>query len=251
MGKKQEEQWKQRLKELKAYKQKHGDCLVPQNYKHNRKLGNWVDTQRVQYKKRLNGVNSWITQERIDQLNEIDFEWEVGRTKKPDDTLWKKRFKELIKYKKKHGDCCVSTLDKHNRKLGRWVSTQRQEYKKWLRGVNACITQERIDQLNEIDFVWDARFERKSRESDKSTQEGSIPSAGRRNAVASTKTEFNRPRKRRIPSKDRPRKRQRRRQSQDVVRELSPSERKARRRLVLRALYNCRNPIQPDEVVSV
>ena len=100
MGKKQEEQWKQRLKELKAYKQKHGDCLVPQNYKHNRKLGNWVDTQRVQYKKRLNGVNSWITQERIDQLNEIDFEWEVGRTKKPDDTLWKQRFNELVKYKK-------------------------------------------------------------------------------------------------------------------------------------------------------
>ena len=244
--------WKQRFNELVKYKKKHGDCLVPRKYKHNAKLGIWVMTQRYEYKKWLRGVHSQLTQERIDQLNEIDFVWEVGTgNSQRDDTVWKQRLKELKTYKKKHGDCLVSTLDKHNRKLGIWVSTQRAEYKKWLRGVHTSITQERIDQLNEIDFVWDARFERKSKESNKSTQEGSIPSAGRRNAVASSKTEFNRPRKRRIPSKDRPQKRQRRKQSHDVVRELSPSERKARRRLVLRALYNCRNPIRPDEVVSV
>ena len=126
---------------------------------------------------------------------------------------------------------------------------QRQEYKKWLNGVHSQLTQERIDQLNEIDFVWDARFERKSKESDKSTQEGSIPSAGRRNAVASNKS--NRLRKRQTSSKERPKKRQRRKQSQDVSRELSPSERKERRRFALQALYNWRNPIQPDEILSI
>ena len=89
-----EEQWKERLKELKAYKKTHGDCLVPQNYEHNNaKLGNWVHHQRVQYKKWLKGVDAFITQERIDQLNEIDFVWEVGTTRKPNDTLWKLRLK--------------------------------------------------------------------------------------------------------------------------------------------------------------
>ena len=170
---------------------------------------------------------------------------------KQNDQQWKKRLKELKVYKKKHGDCLVPQKYECNFQLGTWVNNQRAEYKKWLRGVHTSITQERIDQLNEIDFVWDARFERKSKESNKSKQKRSIPSTGQRN-VASNKIEFNRPRKRRIVSKDRPRKRQRRRkQSHDVVRELSPSERKERRRLVLRALYNCRNPIQPDEVVSL
>ena len=84
----------------------------------------------------------------------------------------------------------------------------------------------------------------------KSNQERVIPSIRRRNVVASNKS--NQPRKRRARSKDRPKKRRRRRrQSQDVNRELSPSERKARRQFALQALYNCRNPMQPDEVVSV
>jgi len=151
--------WKQRFNELKTYKKKHGDCLVPQRYEQNPKLGRWVSVQRKEYKKLLNGENAFITEERIDQLNEIDFVWEVGKDqykKKPkDDTLWKKRFNELVKYKKKHGDCLVPSRYEQNRKLGKWVNRQRQEYKKWLNGVNASITQERIDQLNEIDFVWE------------------------------------------------------------------------------------------------
>ena len=100
--------WKHRLKELKAYKKKHGDCLVPKNYEHKRKLGIWVSKQRYEYKKWRKDVYSQLTQERIDQLNEIDFVWEVGSGGQKDDTLWKQRFNELIKYKKKHGDCLVT-----------------------------------------------------------------------------------------------------------------------------------------------
>ena len=37
--------------QLKAYKETYGDCLVPKRYKENPKLGTWIDTQRVQYKK--------------------------------------------------------------------------------------------------------------------------------------------------------------------------------------------------------
>ena len=181
-------------------------------------------------------------------MNEIDFVWELGQSH-PNNALWKQRFNELVKYKKKHGDCRVPQRSEQNAKLGIWVSTQRQEYKKWLRGVNAHITQERIDQLNEIDFVWDARFERQSKESNKSKQKRSIPSAGHRN-ITSVTNKTNRPSKRRMPSQDRPTKRQRRGQSQDVERQLNPRERKERRRLMLQALTNWRNPIQPDEVVS-
>ena len=250
VGKKDEEQWKQRLKELKAYKKKHGDCLIPYNYEQNPKLGYWVSRQRKEYKKWLRGVHAKITQDRIDQLNEIDFVWEVGSNRR-DDTLWRQHFNELVKYKKKHGDCLVPNKYEHNKQLGNWVGNQRYQYKKWLNGVHTSITQERIDQLNDIDFAWDARFERKSKESNRSNQESYIPSVDHYN-VASTKTKSNRPRNRRMSSKDRPKKRRRRQQhSQDVNRELSPAERKERRRFMLQALYNWRNPMQPDEVTSV
>ena len=152
VGKKKEEQWKLRLNELKAYKKKHGDCLVPFKYEHNRTLGTWVSTQRKEYKKLLRGVHSQLSKERINQLNEIDFEWEVG---KRDDILWKQHFNKLVKYKKKHGDCLVPQRYEQNAKLRIWVFNQRQEYKKWLNGESASITQERINQLNEIDFAWE------------------------------------------------------------------------------------------------
>ena len=122
--------------------------------------------------------------------------------------------------------------------------TQRAEYKKWLKGVHSKITQERIDQLNEIDFVWDARFVSKSKDINKSKQERPIPSVRHHNVTPVT-------RKRRIPSKDRPKKRRRRQQLHYVKRELSPSERKERRRFALQALKNWTNPMRPDEVVSI
>ena len=108
------------------------------------------------------------------------------------------------------------------------------------------LTQERIDQLNEIDFVWEGKRGQKSKESNTSTQESSIPSVRRGNATSVT-NKSNRPKKRRMPSKDRPKKRRRRQQSQDIDRELSPSERKERRRLMLQALKNWRNPMRPVE----
>lgn len=39
-------EWEQRYIELLDYKAKHGDCKVPQHYKHNRALGKWVAKQR-------------------------------------------------------------------------------------------------------------------------------------------------------------------------------------------------------------
>lgn len=40
------ESWNQKLDELKAYKQEHGNCLVPSRYPPNPELGIWVGTQR-------------------------------------------------------------------------------------------------------------------------------------------------------------------------------------------------------------
>jgi hypothetical protein len=46
-----DDQWDCMFEKLNEYKEKYGDCLVPKRYQENPKLGTWVDTQRVQFKK--------------------------------------------------------------------------------------------------------------------------------------------------------------------------------------------------------
>ena len=40
-------------------------------------------------------------------------------------------------------------------RLGSWVSKQRWQYKKFIKGKSSHITQDRIDSLNDIGFIWD------------------------------------------------------------------------------------------------
>ena len=65
--------------ELKAYKEEHGDCNVPQRYKSNKELGSWVHRQRTAYNKEE------LCQARMDLLEKIGFERAPRRGMK-----WKK-----------------------------------------------------------------------------------------------------------------------------------------------------------------
>mmetsp|Transcript_19996 Transcript_19996/g.41045 ORF Transcript_19996/g.41045 Transcript_19996/m.41045 type:complete len:554 (+) Transcript_19996:74-1735(+) len=69
--------WNERYDELKAYKEKFGDCLVPERYEKNHRLGTWVRTQRKHYKLMRNGKISSMKSERIERLNSIGFAWTV------------------------------------------------------------------------------------------------------------------------------------------------------------------------------
>jgi hypothetical protein len=112
-----DDQWDNMFEKLKEYKQIHRDCLVPKRYKDNPKLGTWVDTQRVQFKKlqkilaskgknietanepaRLppsdsSGVSAKplvgrLTEDRIQRLQGLGFVWSLR-----DD--WQKHYEEL------------------------------------------------------------------------------------------------------------------------------------------------------------
>ena len=54
---------------------------------------------------------------------------------------WMSRYKELIEWKRKHGNCNVPQREK---KLGCWVSTQRTQYKLLCEGRQSQMNQERI-----------------------------------------------------------------------------------------------------------
>jgi uncharacterized protein YrrD len=129
-----EQTWEDRFRELVAYKQKHGDCLVPSSWK-NRQLAMWVNTQRVFKKK------GRLSADRISQLNALGFVWNTL------EQTWEERFRELVAYKKKHGNCLVPSSWK-NEQLARWVGTQRVFKKK------GRLSADRISRLNALGFVW-------------------------------------------------------------------------------------------------
>ena len=70
--------WNKRLQELVEYKEKHGDCLVPQRFSENPQLGTWVNTQRRHYKLYIEGKKSCMTEERLNKLREVGFSWSTS-----------------------------------------------------------------------------------------------------------------------------------------------------------------------------
>eukprot|EP00984_Skeletonema_dohrnii_P010538 scaffold4110_cov77-Skeletonema_dohrnii-CCMP3373.AAC.3 len=68
---------------------------------------------------------------------------------------WDLRYKELVAYNDEHGDTLVPVKYPDNPQLGGWVRWQRYQYTRKQRGELSQMTDERIEKLNEIGFVWD------------------------------------------------------------------------------------------------
>jgi superfamily II DNA or RNA helicase len=130
--------WDERFGQLRAFKEKHGDCLVPTVYKANQQLANWVRNQRNSYSQQR------LSADRIKRLEELGFEWDSI------EAYWQFMFAALKAYKQEHGDCRVAESYKPNRQLASWVFQQRAIYSKHQ------LSAERIKNLEEIGFEWNA-----------------------------------------------------------------------------------------------
>ena len=128
--------WEERFEQLKGYKDKNGHSNVPHEYKANPTLANWVKKQRQLYKK------GKLSNDRFNLLLRIGFEWSTPRVG------WDERVSQLKEYKDKNGHCNVSTLDRDNKQLGKWVHNQRTKYK------NEELSPEQIKSLEDIGFKW-------------------------------------------------------------------------------------------------
>ncbi|KAL7559340.1 hypothetical protein ACA910_002504 [Epithemia clementina (nom. ined.)] len=78
--------WMERVLELQRFVQRHGHARVPKRYQDNPALGNWVNKQRVEYRKYLSNrggassSSSKLTAERIALLNQLGFCWNATTT---------------------------------------------------------------------------------------------------------------------------------------------------------------------------
>ena len=68
-------QWNGMLRRLIEYKGEHGDCHVTKGYRKDPELANWVRNQRLEYVNTQKGSRKRLTQERIEKLESIGFEW--------------------------------------------------------------------------------------------------------------------------------------------------------------------------------
>lgn len=68
--------WMERFQELVEFKRLHGHCNVTQHDKFSRSLGNWVSKQRQRKKRGYKTKYSKLSQEQVDLLDKIGFEWD-------------------------------------------------------------------------------------------------------------------------------------------------------------------------------
>jgi hypothetical protein len=138
--------WDDRLSELAEYRESHGHCNVLRKYSENSKLGCWVNEQRRNYRVYLDGKKSSLTTVRIQELESLDFVWNIL------DTAWEDCLSELTDYYSIHGHCKVPHRYSKNSKLGFWVKTQRRHYKLYLKGEKSSMTLSRIQELEGLGF---------------------------------------------------------------------------------------------------
>jgi superfamily II DNA or RNA helicase len=133
-----EHQWQQGLGHLRRYKEKHGDCLVPNEFltDDGYALGNWVA--------RLRSRKKMLSPKQLEKLEELDFVWNKFEHQ------WQQGLGHLRRYKEKHGDCLVPNefLTDDGYALGKWVSR--------LRGRKKTLSSKQLEKLEELNFVWDA-----------------------------------------------------------------------------------------------
>ena len=119
--------WSMRVQQLCEFKVQFGHYQVPNQYAANPKLGQWVMTQRTQYRLHQKGEPSAMTEGRIRELESIGFEWRTSKTGVA--SILNMPFQQLCEFKAEFDHCLVPNQYAANHKLGQWVATQRTQKK--------------------------------------------------------------------------------------------------------------------------
>ena len=128
------EAWEEGLGYLRAFFERERHTRVPTKHEENDfRLGLWVGVQRRS--------KDALSQERLQRLDELGFEWD------PLGTAWEDGFGYLKAFAEREGHTRVPQDHRENDfALGQWVSVQRKNMK--------TMTEDRRKRLDQIGFVW-------------------------------------------------------------------------------------------------
>lgn len=134
--------WDVYYQELCKYVQSTGSSKVPKRYMTHDGLylGRWVQRQRTAYNENKLG------EDRVRLLESVGITWETESDRK-----FSRWIHLLVEYKKRHGNLAVPAgyETPEGEKLGNWCYNIRSRYKK------GHLSQERIELLDEMGFVWE------------------------------------------------------------------------------------------------
>lgn len=131
--------WSEMLVRLKGFHDEYGTADVPYGWDEDPALGRWAQKQRDA---RTKGE---LSQDQIENLDELQFEWDSAMVR------WKLMFAELLHFNEMHGHCKVPNDSAEWKKLASWVATQRSKNRKQQLSIK------QVDLLNSVNFVWDLR----------------------------------------------------------------------------------------------
>jgi len=165
--------WEERFEQLKEFRKEKGHCRVPRHYKKSPRLGEWVHTQRTDYREKTRRM----LEEHLPKLHAIGFEFTTCKV----NVQWEDRFKQLAEFRRSNGHCNVPKVEQKNRKLFvkrksenenaiipgmtrgstqefaflRWVDTQRRNYwLQWTKGKSGTLNKARIKKMTDMGFDW-------------------------------------------------------------------------------------------------
>ena len=152
--------FKEKLKCLIKYRDAHdGDCNVPQIWKYDQKLANWVKLQKTEfYKYKNDPKTSKLTPERISLLEEAGAikSWLLKRRLlSRTNRKWEENLTRLITYRDANdGDCNVPQSYKKDPQLGIWVMTQKKNLRKYKANpVTSRLSADQVAKLQEIGAI--------------------------------------------------------------------------------------------------
>mmetsp|Transcript_2980 Transcript_2980/g.4850 ORF Transcript_2980/g.4850 Transcript_2980/m.4850 type:complete len:508 (+) Transcript_2980:105-1628(+) len=150
--------WEERIGECRKHHAQHGNIRFPAE---NQAMRTWICRVRGDYRLFKEGSPSNITQEKIDTMNGLGMIWDTGFAFGPmlhqRRKTWDQRFEDLLKFIRENGH---SVVPQATPGLGKWVHTQRMEYKSLQQGKETLMTSEKALKLVSIGFVFDAKNKR-------------------------------------------------------------------------------------------
>mmetsp|Transcript_18524 Transcript_18524/g.34329 ORF Transcript_18524/g.34329 Transcript_18524/m.34329 type:complete len:382 (+) Transcript_18524:1239-2384(+) len=144
--------WEQRLQGVREFASEHGHCKIP----HDHELGSFVSYIRNCYRLRDEGKKNGLTDERVNDLMEVGFVFNVNKRSGGCTTVqksWEDRFQDLLAFKEEYGHTLVHSS---YGPLAGWVRNQRDGYRKMKAGKQSAMTAEKALRLTEVGFHFDA-----------------------------------------------------------------------------------------------
>jgi hypothetical protein len=148
----QQDGWMERYKRLVQFYTKHGHCNVSYGFDEDSCLGQWVKRQRHQYKRKVLGKRSNLTDDRIALLESLGFIWDSH------EIAWEQNYEQLRQFHTINKHCKVPAEYKKGR-LSNWLKKQRMQCRRFVEKKPSTMSQYRLAKLAGLGFGFCYRFD--------------------------------------------------------------------------------------------